>query len=508
MTDSAPAYSIVIPTVGRASLRDLLNALARQRRLEADRIVVVDDRGEPVPDVELPATVGGVPVTRLRSWGRGPAAARNLGWRVTDTEWVVFLDDDVLVTDGWSDQLASDLRAAPATLAGSQGRVTVPLPTDRKPTDWERNTAGLEGAWWITADLAVRRQALEEVAGFDERFRRAFREDADLALRLQQNGWQLDRGRRRVLHPVRPAGPWVSVSMQRGNADDALMRRLHGVGWRHAARETRGAFAWHVATVAAYALADLTAVVRGLGVPVRRAVPLTAATAGLLSTAAFAAKRIAPGSRTLREVAVMTATSAVIPPAAVFHRLRGEWRYRSTPPWPRAPRAVLFDRDGTLIRDVPLNTDPSLVEPTPGAREAVTRLRDKGIRVGVVSNQSAVGAGDITRAQMDAVNARVEELLGPFDTWQVCVHTPEEGCACRKPEPGMVRRAAAELGLPPSALTVVGDIGSDVTAALRAGARSVLVPTEHTLPVEIAAAPARADDLPAAVDLILHGGAP
>ena len=59
----------------------------------------------------------------------------------------------------------------------------VPLPTDRRPTDWERNTAGLAGASWITADMAYRRTALEAVNGFDERFPRAYREDADLALR-------------------------------------------------------------------------------------------------------------------------------------------------------------------------------------------------------------------------------------------------------------------------------------------------------------------------------------
>jgi HAD superfamily hydrolase (TIGR01662 family) len=58
--------------------------------------------------------------------------------------------------------------------------------------------------------------------------------------------------------------------------------------------------------------------------------------------------------------------------------------------------------------------------------------------VGVVSNQSGIGRGLLTRAQVDAVNARVAELLGPFDTWQLCPHAPEEDCACRKPRPGMV----------------------------------------------------------------------
>src|SRR5205085_1418873 len=101
-------------------------------------------------------------------------------------------------------------------VAGVQGRIGVPRPAGRKPTDWERGTIGLETAPWITADMAVRRTALASVGGFDERFPRAFREDSDLALRLRERGWALRRGMRRTCHPVRPAGPWASVRGQAG----------------------------------------------------------------------------------------------------------------------------------------------------------------------------------------------------------------------------------------------------------------------------------------------------
>ena len=86
------------------------------------------------------------------------------------------------------------LLAAAADVGGSQANLVVPLPTDRRPTDWERNTAGLQYAAWITADMAYRRVALESVHGFDERFPRAFREDADLAVRVRAAGWRLTRG--------------------------------------------------------------------------------------------------------------------------------------------------------------------------------------------------------------------------------------------------------------------------------------------------------------------------
>jgi histidinol-phosphate phosphatase family protein len=169
--------------------------------------------------------------------------------------------------------------------------------------------------------------------------------------------------------------------------------------------------------------------------------------------------------------------------------------------------AVLFDRDGTLVRDVPYNGDPDLVEPMPGARDALAWLRGLGVPVGVVTNQSGIGRGLLDPGAVDAVNARVAELLGPFDDWQVCPHAPADGCSCRKPRPGLVLAAAAALGVPAERCVVIGDIGADVGAAQAAGARAVLVPTAVTRPDEVAAAPVVAADLAAAVRLALAGGA-
>jgi histidinol-phosphate phosphatase family protein len=164
---------------------------------------------------------------------------------------------------------------------------------------------------------------------------------------------------------------------------------------------------------------------------------------------------------------------------------------------------VLFDRDGTLVRDVPYNGEADRVEPMPGARPAVERLRTAGLRLGVVSNQSGIGRGLITAEQVAQVNRRIDELLGPFSTWQVCPHASADGCACRKPSPGLVLAAAAELGVRPGQIVVIGDIGSDVAAAEAAGARSVLVPTLQTRTEEILAAPVTAPDLESAVDQVL-----
>jgi HAD superfamily hydrolase (TIGR01662 family) len=175
---------------------------------------------------------------------------------------------------------------------------------------------------------------------------------------------------------------------------------------------------------------------------------------------------------------------------------------------PARPAAVLFDRDGTLVHDVPYHADPARVLAVAGAREQLDLLRGLGIPVGVVSNQSGVAKGLITKDQLACVNAEVERQLGPFATWAVCVHGETDGCACRKPAPGLVKRAAAALDVPVEGCVVIGDIGADVGAAEAAGALGILVPTARTLRAEIDAAPLVAPDLRAAVMLVLRGSVP
>lgn len=131
---------------------------------------------------------------------------------------------------------------------------------------------------------------------------------------------------------------------------------------------------------------------------------------------------------------------------------------------------MLFDRDETLVVDVPFNGDPDKVRPAPGAREQLDRLRAAGLPLAVVSNQSGVGRGLITPAQVDAVNRRVDELLGPFAGFFVCPHAPGDACECRKPKPKLILDAARALGVDPAACVVVGDRESDVQAARNAGA--------------------------------------
>jgi histidinol-phosphate phosphatase family protein len=469
------SFDVVVPSAGRPSLSALLERLETLDGPRPTRVIVVRDDA-----------------TR-----RGPAAARNRGWRQSSADWVVFLDDDVLPEADWLRRLGADLDV-PLHVAGSAGLIRVPLPESRSPTDWERNVKGLETARYATADMAYRRDVLAEVGGFDERFPRAFREDADLALRVLDAGYELVRGSRMVLHPVRPARFWTSVRLQAGNADDAFMRARHGRHWRERVGAPRGRRPVHVAITAAGAL-GIAAALAG-----RRRLALAGAAGWLAGTLELALRRIVRGPRDRAEIVRMLVTSAAIPAAATGYWLAG-WARVVRRRRPERPAAVLFDRDGTLVENVPYNGDPERVVPAPGARQALDRLRAAGVPVGVISNQSGVARGLITSAQVAAVNRRVEQLLGPVDGWFVCHHAPDDGCECRKPAPGLVLQAAATLGVPPARCAVVGDIGADVGAAQAAGARAVLVPNGATRPEEVAAAPEVAWSLAEAVDVLLGG---
>ena len=322
----ASAYSVVIPTLGRTTLHECLGALAASSGPPPERILLVDDRpwstAQPPPELDTGALGDELRArtTVVPTGGLGPAAARNSGWRRVSSPWTVFLDDDVRVSRDWRERLAADLSAAPGSAGAVQGVIEVPLPRNRPLTDWERGTAGLAEALWITADMAYRTEALRHTGGFDERFTRAFREDSDLALRVLDSGWSIRRGARRTEHPVRAASRWASLRSQRGNADDALMAAVHGPYWRTRAAAPRGRIRRHTAITAAGCTGLLLAASGH-----RRAGGL-ALSVWAAGTAEFSWARIAPGPRDRRETLTMLATSALIPPAAVWHRIRGELR--------------------------------------------------------------------------------------------------------------------------------------------------------------------------------------
>ena len=223
-------YAVVVPTIGRPSLAVLLASLAaagapRPARSSSRTTGRVAD---------APLDVSAYPGARVvRSGGRGPAAARNTAWRATSAPWVVTLDDDVVLPDGWSRELAGDLAGVRAGRRGRRRAASSSrCPRTVRPTDWERSTAGLERARWATADMAFAAAPWRRSAGSTSASPAPTARTPTSPPRLRAAGRRLVQGDRHVLHPVRPAGRWVSVRVQRGNADDALMRAVHGRDWR------------------------------------------------------------------------------------------------------------------------------------------------------------------------------------------------------------------------------------------------------------------------------------
>jgi D-glycero-D-manno-heptose 1,7-bisphosphate phosphatase len=135
--------------------------------------------------------------------------------------------------------------------------------------------------------------------------------------------------------------------------------------------------------------------------------------------------------------------------------------------------AVLFDRDGTLIKDKHYLADPAGVELLPHVGEALQALAREGSRLFVVSNQSGVGRGLFPLSSVFACNARLAELLSAYgatlEDMVFCPHAPEEHCACRKPAPGMWLRLVETHALEVSRTVMVGDKAEDMLFAANAG---------------------------------------
>jgi len=146
-------------------------------------------------------------------------------------------------------------------------------------------------------------------------------------------------------------------------------------------------------------------------------------------------------------------------------------------------KVALIDRDGVLNRDsVAYIKSAAELEVFPFAREAVATFRRAGWFVYVVSNQSAVARGLTTTAALDEITARLEAEAGPFDGVFYCYHHPDDGCDCRKPNTGLIKRALADAarqaGEPVEVCWMIGDtFKTDIVAGVRSGCKTALVLT-------------------------------
>lgn len=315
--------AVVIATYQRPELLSrCLTALLNQSIPAASyEIIVVDDGHSDDTHAavsRLRARAPDGPVIRyLRPVGtRGPAGARNRGWRATQAPLIAFTDDDTVPTRDW---LAQGSRAMTRNVVAVGGRVVVPA--SKAPTDHEKMTQGLEAAEFATANAFVWRTALMAVGGFDERFKRAWREDSDLHFSLLKLcgpvGWT---PRAVVVHPVRQV-PWgVSLRQQANVYFDALLFKKHPKLYR---LKIRPHPPWAYYLIVAGSLGAAAAAVAGFHLAA-----IFLAGVAALGVAQLAARRLRGTSHAPGHVAEMLVTSLAIPFLSVYWRTRGALRFK------------------------------------------------------------------------------------------------------------------------------------------------------------------------------------
>ncbi|MBV9356045.1 MAG: glycosyltransferase [Chloroflexi bacterium] len=318
-----PVVSVVVPTHRRPRLLErCLGALCAQT-YPASRaeVIVVEDGGHVgTPTHRLVDALTRSAPVRVRYLAvprRGPAAARNAGWRAASGGIIAFTDDDALPDARW---LEEGVRACEDGAEVVSGRTLVPLPA--RPTDAERNVRGLERATFVTCNAFCRRSRLEAIGGFDPRFEVAYREDSDLEFGLLESGARIVRlPQAVVVHPARAAPLFSSLGRQRNQQFDALLYRKHRRLFRAYIR--RRPPVGHYLTCAA-----LTAAAAGLLTGHRRLA--SACSLGwTVLTLHFLSRRLRGTRHAPADLVDMLVTSVLIPPSAVFWRLRGACRFRT-----------------------------------------------------------------------------------------------------------------------------------------------------------------------------------
>ncbi len=318
------SISVVLPTYRRIDLLGrCLAALARQDLGRPFEVIVVHDGPN-----ERARAVAAVWEERLRESGLaalryselaghcGPAAVRNVGWRLATADLIAFTDDDTVPAPTW---LRHALDGLPADADAGWGRLEWPL--GPQPTDYELDAAGLARSEFVTANCFCRKRTLEQLGGFDERFSLAWREDSDLFFRLIDAGAHIARlDDAVVVHPVRPAGWGTSMRQQKKVLFDALLFKKHPTLYRQRIRRRAR---WDYYAIVAALLAAVGGAAAGAW-----AIAVAAAAVWALLTARLCGERLRRATKRWPDIVEMLVTSAAIPPIAVFWRMVGVLRFR------------------------------------------------------------------------------------------------------------------------------------------------------------------------------------
>jgi GT2 family glycosyltransferase len=313
--------SVVVPTHRRNDLlRACLEHLAAQdlRRGEYEVIVADDARDSQTESLvaQLAETTGADLRYVAVGPAHGPAAARNCGWRAARGAIIAFTDDDCLPQPTWLRQGVAALSETAA--AAATGRIVMPLPP--RPTDYQRDCAGLTAAEFVTANCFCRRDCLERIGGFDERFTAAWREDSDLQFTLLEQGYRIVPAPEAVVvHPIRSASWGVSLRQQRKAQFNVLLYKKHPQLYRQRIPSVPRSY------YAIGASAAGSAAGAALGMP---ALSSGAAACWLVLTLRFCLRRLRGADHASAHIAEMLVTSAAIPLLSLYWRAWGLLKFQ------------------------------------------------------------------------------------------------------------------------------------------------------------------------------------
>ena len=330
--------SVVVPTYKRPDLlRKCLKALIKQEFSPGVyEIIVVDDaaceetrslveefsgRTKQLETIAVPKSgpeTDSCPQIRytIAAETQGPAAARNVGWRMARGEVIAFTDDDCLPAPDW---LREGVEAIRKGWDGISGQVIVPIADP--PTDYEKNISRLNESEFVTANCFYSRAALEASGGFDERFTIAWREDADLFFNLLTRSCRLGYApTSKVLHPVRQVTWGVSIKEQRKSLFNALLFKKYPKLYRERI-QSHPPLRYYVILFSIIGFLTALLIRNGLIAWI-----MALLWAGL--TLQFAFQRLRGTKHTFSHILEMLFTSIVIPPLSIFWRLSGALRYR------------------------------------------------------------------------------------------------------------------------------------------------------------------------------------
>lgn len=318
--------SVVIPTLNRpALLQKCLQALFDQLadRDSYELIVVTDGPDEQTLNAvrELAVAKGRYPRLKILALHthRGPAAARNLGWKMAEGELVIFTDDDCIPSHDLVEAYQQKFLQGNTRAIAFTGKVSVPVPDI--PSDYERNIAQLEAASFITANCAISKEALQLTGGFDEDFTMAWREDSAMEFSLIKHAVPVHYvAEAKVTHPVRPSGWGVSLRSEKKNMFNTLLHKKYADLYELKIR-SRPPFLYYSILLAATGICCWALLPSYIG--------YASLLLWVILTAVLVIKRLHGTSKRAGHVVEMILTSIAIPPLSVFWNLYGCIRFKN-----------------------------------------------------------------------------------------------------------------------------------------------------------------------------------